>query len=73
MRKSSDHTDRNMSADAFAALGMTELVYVRTVIINGHLTHEIHAADGTPLTTISNRTLAFATIAQYELTPVSVH
>lgn len=63
----------HMSADAFAAMGIKEFVYVRPTIVNGRKTHMIHAADGTPLTSISNRKLAFATISQHDLTPMSLH
>lgn len=66
-------SDQRLTPDAFASMGITELVYVRPITVNGRKTHIIHAADGTPLTTIPNRKLAFATATQHELTPVSLH
>jgi hypothetical protein len=60
-------------AKDFGALGLDDLAYVKAVIIDGQHLHAIHAADGTPLTVVNRRDLAFATVRQHEMEPVSVH
>ncbi len=57
----------------FNAFGLEDMAYVRAVCVDGQRLHAVHAADGTPLTVITNRDLAFATIRQYEMEPLSVH
>ena len=57
----------------FNSFGLEDLAYVKTVNVEGQRLHAIHAADGTPLTIITNRDLAFATVRQYEMEPLSVH
>jgi hypothetical protein len=57
----------------FGSFGLEDLAYVKIVDIEGQKLHAIHAADGTPLTVITSRALAFATVRQYEMEPLSVH
>jgi hypothetical protein len=57
----------------FNRFGLEDLAYVKAVDVDGQRLHAIHAADGTPLTVITNRALAFATVRQYEMEPLSVH
>lgn len=59
--------------DSFAILGLERLIYIRPITVNGRRVHIIHAADGTPLSIITDREVALATIRQYEMDPVSVH
>ncbi len=56
-----------------ALLGLETMAYVRPILVNGRRVHVIHAADGTPLTIVSDRDLALATIRQNEMQPFSVH
>ncbi len=53
--------------------GIDTLAYIKPVMVDGRRFHSIHAADGTPLTVIPERDLAFATVRQYDLEPASVH
>ncbi|MBI3419473.1 MAG: DUF1150 family protein [Proteobacteria bacterium] len=57
----------------FTSFGLEDLAYVKSVNVEGQKLHAVHAADGTPLTIITNRELAFATVRQYEMEPLSVH
>jgi hypothetical protein len=57
----------------FNSFGLEDLAYVKAVQIDGQKLYAIHAADGTPLTVIANCSLAFATVRQYEMEPLSVH
>ncbi len=54
-------------------LGIEEMAYVKTVTIDGEKLHSIHAADGTPLTVVADRMIAFATVSQHDMEPMSVH
>lgn len=54
-------------------LGIEDIAYVKTVTVDGEKLHAIHAADGTPLTVVSDRKLAFATVSQHDMQPMSVH
>ncbi|MDX9689848.1 MAG: DUF1150 family protein [Proteobacteria bacterium] len=62
-----------LTKEDFVAFGIEDTAYVRPVIVNGRKIHVIHAADGTILTAVSDRDIAFITIRQYEMNPVSVH
>lgn len=57
----------------FSTFGIDNYAYVKPVVISGQKLQSIHAADGTPLTIVSDRDIAFATISRYDLQPVSVH
>ncbi len=58
---------------AFAALGVAELAYVKPVIEDGEDVYAIFAADGTQMGVMPNREVAFAAVVQHDLEPVSVH
>lgn len=62
-----------LSQQDFTSFGLEDLAYVKLVDVEGQRMHAIHAADGTPLTVIQGRDLAFATVRQHEMEPMSVH
>jgi hypothetical protein len=64
---------RPLSPREFGSLGLDNLAYVKSVTMEGQRLHAIHAADGTPLTMVAGRELAFATVRQHEMEPASVH
>jgi hypothetical protein len=53
--------------------GIEDIAYIKAVTIDGSKFHAIHAADGTPLTVVAERDLAFATVRQHDMSPASVH
>lgn len=57
----------------FPAFGLDDLAYIKMIDVDGHRMAAVHAADGTPLTVLSQREIAFATVRQYGLLPLSVH
>jgi hypothetical protein len=66
MNQSSDHDAqtqlldiRHLSAEQFSNLGVSQLAYVKPVMLNGARAFAIHGADGT--------------IAQHEMVPSRVH
>jgi hypothetical protein len=68
-----DQKLRQISAQEFALLGMQDVAYIRRVVVNDEAGFAIHAADGTEVAVLPNRDLAFATVRQHDLEPVSVH
>jgi hypothetical protein len=57
----------------FATMGIENTAYVKEAQIEGRKAFVIYAADGTPLTAVDERDLAFETIRQHDMLPVSVH
>lgn len=55
------------------SMGLEDMAYIKAVVIDGKKLHAIHAADGTPLTVVADRQLAFATVSQHDMQAVSVH
>ena len=64
---------KTISARDLSSFGIEDIAYVKTVTVDGQTLHSIHAADGTPLTVVSDRGLAFATVSQHDMQAVSVH
>jgi hypothetical protein len=64
---------RDLSARDLGSLGLEEYAYIKMVTVDGQKLAAIHAADGTPLTVVAERELAFATVRQHEMQPQSVH
>jgi hypothetical protein len=63
----------HLSPGQLAQLGVTQLAYVKPVIVNGTAAFAIHAADGTPMAVAGDRDLAVAAIRQHEMMPALVH
>ena len=64
---------RTISPQEFALLGMQDVAYIRRVTVNDEAGFAIHAADGTEVAVLPSRELAFATVRQHDLEPMSVH
>lgn len=64
---------KGLSANDLGRFGLEDIAYIKTVTLNGQKFHAIHAADGTPLTVVNERDLAFATVLQHDMQPSSVH
>jgi hypothetical protein len=64
---------RHLSGRDFALLGMQDLAYVKQVSVNEVTAYAVHAADGTQIAVLPDREVAFATVRQHELEPLSVH
>ncbi len=67
-----NHT-KGLSTHELGRVGLEDIAYIKTVMLNGQKFHAIHAADGTPLTVVNERDLAFATVRQHNMMPASVH
>jgi hypothetical protein len=64
---------KQMSAHELALFGMQDLAYIKAVVVDGSTGYAVHAADGTQIAMLSNRDVAFVTVRQHDLEPVSVH
>lgn len=64
---------RNLTEGQLKVLGVSQMAYVKIVMINGEQVFAIHAADGTPMAITDNAKTAFAAIVQHEMTPSFVH
>ena len=62
-----------LSAQDLGAFGIEDVAYIKSVTVDGQQLHAIHAADGTPLTVVADRNLAFVTVSQHDMQPMSVH
>ncbi|MEH6629776.1 hypothetical protein A9Q97_02845 [Rhodospirillales bacterium 47_12_T64] len=61
-------TDQDMTA-----LGLEVVAYVKPVDVEGDACFGIFAADGTEITVVGDRDVAFAAVRQQDLEPLSVH
>jgi hypothetical protein len=68
-----DTPKKTLSTRDLGTFGIEDIAYVKTVTVDGQKLHAIHAADGTPLTVVADRGLAFATVSQHDMQPLSVH
>ncbi len=64
---------RHLTEGQLAALGVTQLAYVKPVVINGAKAFAIHAADGSPMGVAAEEKVAIAAIRQHGLEPALVH
>jgi hypothetical protein len=64
---------RHLTAEQLAGLGVSQIAYVKQVMMNGTVAFAIHAADGTPMAVADNQDVAVAAIRQHEMLPTLVH
>ena len=64
---------RQITPDQLQQLGVSQLAYVKPVMLNGATMFAIHGADGAPMAVADDRDLALAAIVQHEMIPTLVH
>jgi hypothetical protein len=64
---------QQMSARELALFGMQDIAYVKRALLSDTPGYTVHAADGTQIATFTDRDVAFATLRQHDLEPLSVH
>lgn len=64
---------RQMSARELALFGMQDMAYIKRVVVDQTPGYAVHTADGTQIAVLSDRDVAFATVRQHDLEPLSVH
>ncbi len=63
---------RHLTPVEFARLGVSQIAYIKPVIVEGSPAFAIHGADGAPLAVTPNREIALAAIAQHEMVPITL-
>jgi hypothetical protein len=66
-------TVQDLSQQDFLALGVNDIAYIKTVQVDGQAQYAIYAADGTEMTVLANRDVAFAAVVRNDMEPLSVH
>lgn len=64
---------RHLTQTQLMELGVSELAYVKPVLVEGSRAYAIHAADGSPMAVTEDREVAIAAIRQHEMVPAMVH
>ena len=64
---------RHLSSEQLAQLGVSQIAYVKQVMMNGARAFAIHAADGSPMAVAGDQALAVAAIQQHEMVASLVH
>ena len=64
---------RQLSAEQLGRLGVSQIAYVKPVMMNGVRAWAIHAADGAPMAVAGEQELAVAAILQHEMAAALVH
>ncbi|EHD13677.1 hypothetical protein CIN_10360 [Commensalibacter intestini A911] len=64
---------RYLTESQLKSLGVSQMAYVKTILINGDVVFAIHAADGTPMAVTDNVKTAFAAVVQQEMIPSLVN
>ena len=62
-----------LSDQDLLTFGIHNMAYIRKVNIEGDVSYMIHAADGTPMSSMDDRDSALATILNNDLEPISLH
>ena len=58
---------RHLTVEQLAGLGVSQIAYVKPVMMNGTQAFAIHAADGTPMAMAESQDVAVAAIRQHEM------
>lgn len=64
---------RHMTTAQLARLGLSQIAYVKPILVNGAPAFGIHAADGTPMAVAESHDVAVAAIVQHEMIAATLH
>ncbi len=64
---------RQLSAIQLAQLGISQIAYVRPLVMDGTAAFAICAADGTQMAIATDRDVAEAAIREHEMVPLALH
>jgi hypothetical protein len=64
---------RHLTTEQLAGLGVSQIAYVKQVMMNGAVAFAIHAADGTPMAVAPELGTAIGAILQHDMAPALVH
>jgi len=68
-----DHAYNTLSQSELTTFETDDVAYVKTVMIDGKVLYAVFNAEGQSLTVFDTRDLAFATIRQNDMEPISTH
>jgi len=63
----------HISAEDLGRLGVSQIAYVKSVVMNGSTAFAIFAADGTPMAVAGDQAVAIGAIRQHDMEPALVH
>ncbi len=63
----------HLTSEQLMTLGLSQIAYVKPIMMNGSPAFAIHAADGSPMAVAGDRDLAVAAIIQHEMAAALVH
>lgn len=63
----------HLTSEQLMTLGLSQIAYVKPIMMNGSPAFAIHAADGSPMAVAGDRELAVAAIIQHEMAAALVH
>lgn len=64
---------QKLSPQDFLLLGINDIAYVKKELRDGQEIFIIHSADGSAITAMADRAVAFAAVRQNDMEPLSVH
>lgn len=64
---------RQLTAQEFAALGLEDVAFVKPKRLGNDNMFAIHTADGREVAVVANRDVAFYTVRENDMEPLSVH
>jgi hypothetical protein len=64
---------RHLTPGQLGRLGVSQIAYVKPVLVNGTPACGIFAADGSPMGVAPNAEIAIAAIREHEMAPTLVH
>jgi len=62
-----------ISDQEFLTLGIHDMAYIRRVDMDGDISYMVHAADGTPISSMDDKGSALAAILTNDLEPITLH
>lgn len=64
---------RRLTVEQLAQLGVSQVAYIKPVMMNGTRAYAIHAADGEPMAVAGDQEVAVAAILEQEMAAALVH
>ena len=64
---------RHLTEAQLMQLGVSQLAYVKQVVMDGEVAYAIHGANGEPMAIAPEQDVALAAIREHEMFPALVH
>jgi hypothetical protein len=64
---------RHISTAQLASLGVSQIAYIKPVMVNGERAYAIHNADGTPMALANELEVAISAVNQHEMAAALTH